>query len=259
MEGKLHAMYFSPTRTTQRVIAALTPVIGEGLGLAREDIDLTRPAAREKAYAFGKEDLLIFGFPVYAGRIPTLLESLFPKLSGSETPAVVIATYGNRDYDDALLEAKDLLTARGFVVIAAGAFIGEHSFSNILAAGRPDRDDLDIAATFAGKIVEKRRGGSPAAVSVKGNFPYRDGMAAMPFLPKTKEACTKCLACVKGCPMGVIDPADPAQVSPGCILCCACVKICPVGAKYFDAEPLAKMRARLEGNFMARKEPELFL
>ena len=63
--------------------------------------------------------------------------------------------YGNRNFDDSLVELRDLLEADGFRTVAAGAFIGEHSFSTTLAAGRPDQTDLERAARFADGILEK--------------------------------------------------------------------------------------------------------
>ena len=50
-------------------------------------------------------------------------------------------TYGNRDYEDALVELYDLALSLGLTPFAAGAFIGEHSYSTPempVAEGRPD-------------------------------------------------------------------------------------------------------------------------
>jgi len=91
-----------------------------------------------------------------------LLEETLEKLKGQGTPAVVIAVYGNRAYEDALLEGADWLEKQGFQMAAAGALIGEHSFSAALAAGRPDQDDLAQAARLGEKEAEKTLAGARA-------------------------------------------------------------------------------------------------
>ena len=65
--------------------------------------------------------------------------------SGITVTAVAVVVYGNRDYDDALLELRDWCVAHGFVPVAGAAFIGEHSYSRPdrpIAGGRPDNPDL---------------------------------------------------------------------------------------------------------------------
>lgn len=259
MNGRIYSLIFSPTHTSKQIASAVTQGIARENGMEREELDLTFPEGRGMAYAFGPEDILIFAFPVYGGRLPKLLAEELPHISGQEGAAIPIAVYGNRDFDDALIEAGDLLREAGFRVAAAAAFIGEHSFTRKLGTDRPDAQDLAAAALFGGQVAQKLAADKREDIALKGSRPYKDPMPMLPFLPKTHDSCTRCMVCVQGCPMGIIDDEDPAQVRPGCIQCSACVKFCPVDAKYFDAEPLAKSVAMLEGNFLARKEPEIFL
>lgn len=259
MEGTIYSTYFSPTHTTQKVTSHVGRVLAGQTGREMKEIDLTLPQARGTVHSFDSGDVIIFGFPVYGGRIPALMYGVLPDMRGNNTPAVVIATYGNRDYDDALLEMTNALKERGFAVIAAAAFIGEHSFSRKLAAGRPDEKDIELAGAFAQKIAAKLQEGKHGEPAIKGNIPYKDAMPALPFRPKTKDTCTKCMVCVKGCPMGIISADDPTAAGEGCIQCNACVKSCPVHAKYFDDDYLVKAAAMLEANFSARKEPEYFI
>ena len=91
--------------------------------------------------------------PVYSGRVPAVLIDCIDQFEGDGAKAVVVGVYGNRHYDDALLEAADLLGERGFKVIAAGAFIGEHSMAPRVGAGRPDADDLAVAAQFGHDVA----------------------------------------------------------------------------------------------------------
>ncbi len=58
--------YYSPTRTTQRVLAA----IAEGVGARTlTDVDLTLPDAKTRSVPQSQDDLVLLGAPVYAGRI----------------------------------------------------------------------------------------------------------------------------------------------------------------------------------------------
>ena len=60
---------------------------------------------------FGPDDLVLFGVPVYGGRIPSPAVQTLRRMQGSRTPAVLVAAYGNREYDDALLELADIAAA----------------------------------------------------------------------------------------------------------------------------------------------------
>lgn len=266
MKGTIHTLYFSPTHTSKTTAEAIAAAMAGRLELEKVSLDLTTPQAREGEHGFGREDILVFAFPVYGGRIPAMLEPCMKKLHGDNTPAVIAAVYGNRDYDDALLEAADLLLAQGFVPAAAGAFIGEHSFSYKLAAGRPNEADLEAAAQFGIQAADKISANSSAEGSVSlspaqipGNRPYKERGPAMAIAPLTKDVCTNCMICVKGCPMGIIHADDPSQVDAGCLRCFACVKSCPVHAKYFDDERIAQATAMLESKFADPKEPVFFL
>ena len=153
---------------------------------------------------------------------------------------------------------SDILSERGFKIVAAGAFIGEHSFSREVGKGRPDGSDIKIAEDFASSIAGKIAEPSKGALKIKGNRPYKQRLPMPPCAPKTLDACTNCGLCAKICPAGAIDKNNPKKISDGCLMCCACVKACPQNAKYFDSEIYLKFKAFLEENYSARKEPELF-
>ncbi len=83
---------------------------------------------------------MIFGTPVYAGRVPNLLlPYIRDKVKGNGALAVPVSLFGNRNFDDGLIELRNVLEADGFHTVAGGAFVGEHSFSRTLGAGRPGR------------------------------------------------------------------------------------------------------------------------
>ena len=49
--------------------------------------------------------------------------------------AVPVVLFGNRNFDDGLIELRNILTEDGFMPVAGGAFVGEHAFSRTLGAG----------------------------------------------------------------------------------------------------------------------------
>ena len=96
------------------------------------------PDFRRRNLSFKRGDLVFFGVPVYAGRVPNLLlPYLRESISGGGAAAVPIVSYGNRNFDDALKELAQLLERAGFFTAAGGAFVGEHAFSE--RAGRMRR------------------------------------------------------------------------------------------------------------------------
>ncbi len=273
MKKNIHTLFFSATGTTKQIVTGIAKQIAKNAGeeIAISHIDFTLPKIREKSFSFGKEDLVIAGVPVYAGRVPNVLLKFLNTIAGNGATAVAIVLYGNRHYDDALIEFKDILEADGFNFIAGGAFIGEHSFSTTLGAGRPDQQDMTIAAEFADKIYDKlKMPGEDSPVVVKGNQPYKsyyipkdqDGnpVSILKVIPKTNNDCTDCKLCSEVCPMGSIDAGDVSKITGICIKCCACIKKCPVGAKYFDDDNYLWHKTELEEKFTdTRREPEYFV
>lgn len=267
---KVHLIYFSPTGTTKKIVEAVGAQIVETKNIETvQTIDFTLPIERENAPSFKPDDLLIIGVPVYAGRVPNILLNYLNTIKGNNTPAIPIVLYGNRNYDDALIELNDLLIANGCSVIAAASFIGEHSFSKTLAKDRPDDVDLSIARSFADSICEKIEGDSSSFVNIKGNRPYRKyykpkdeadkTVDIRKVTPKTDENCIDCKICANVCPMGSIDYDDVTKMIGICIKCCACIKLCPTQSKYFDDPDYLRHKQELEAEFTKRREPELFI
>lgn len=267
----VYSVYFSPTGTTERVVAGVARELARSVNgnPAIREVDFTLPAARAQASVFEPGDLVVLGLPVYAGRVPNVLLKYLASLVGNGAHAVAVTLYGNRNYDDALVELADILGVQGFAVIAAGAFIGEHSFSKILAAARPDGDDMALVESFARQVAAKLSAGEDGVPDIAGQRPYRpyyvprdeNGQPAdiRKVKPLTSADCNGCLTCVTLCPMGSIDEVDPTLVKGVCIKCGACIKGCPTGAKYYDDEAYLRHKRELEIEFATRREPELFL
>lgn len=266
---RIRMIYFSATDTTKTVVRRIGNHLAQKWNLPVREDDFTLPAARETDIVCSADELAVVGVPVYAGRVPNkLLPYVRDCIKGNGTPAVAVVLFGNRDYDDALIELRDVLGANGFCAIAGAAFVGEHSFSDILAAGRPDEDDLQLADRFAQDIAEKLETMEqlPAQpVAVKGNIPFKPYYTpphAREYLkvkPVLNDNCTGCGLCASLCPTGAIDPQDVRQYRGACIKCGACIKKCPQHARYFDDEIYLSHKRTLEQNFMRRAQVELFL
>ncbi len=218
------------------------------------------------------DELFILGIPVYAGRVPNVLLPYLKRFKGDNTKAVIVAVYGNRHYDDALMELSQLLVSNGFDVIAGCAFIGEHAFSNVLAAGRPDTNDRLACKRFAYDIANKLKHMDSQRVDefiMPGQWPLRpyyrpvddDGVAFdfKRIVPITMATCIECGLCAEICPVQSISYLDYRTNTGICIKCCACVKHCPEGAKQFDDPNFLKHKKELEVDFFSRRSPECFL
>lgn len=254
--------WFSPTGTTGRVVEG----IARGLGADEiERFDATLPEARERSLSVAADETLVIGVPVYMGRVPALLAPWLERLEGHGGPAVCVVVYGNRAFEDALLELSDTVADHGFVPVAGGAFIGEHSFSNDeepTAVGRPDADDLDLAETFGRQIRQKLENGSALAPApIPGERPYggRTELWNVDFIA-VSDACGQCGHCAEVCPVGAIDADDPARIDQElCITCCACLKACPQQARSMKPSPVKEAAKRLNTLFSEPKQPEWFL
>ena len=231
-----------------------------------EHVNLTPPEAQTRNFEEMEDELALVGAPVYGGRIPIDAVRRLKRLKGNNTPAAIVVVYGNRAYEDALLELRDLVQSIGFRAVAGAAFIGEHSFSTAntpLAAARPDAADLRQAAAFGSRLCEALSGMTGAEqlnLELPGYFPYRERGEPSRIAPSTNETlCGMCQTCVSVCPTAAITAGDKIRTEPdACILCCACVKNCPTGARVMEEEPIKQIRKWLYEYHSERKEPEMF-
>lgn len=251
----VHLAYFSPAGTTRRSVER----VGAGLGPVEAAWDLLE-CPPEGEIVIPKDAILVAGAPVYAGRLPAVGAQRLSALRGENTPAVALAVYGNRAYEDALLELRDLLEDRGFRVIGAAAVVAQHSIFPNTAHGRPDGADLEKLDAFAAACARKGaefRGEAPA-LAVPGNRPYRKAMG-VPFRPTADDSCTGCGACARICPAGAIDPARPRESDKDkCIACAACIRVCPAHARAFRGPVYAAAEKGFALKCRARREPEFF-
>ena len=255
---KVTALYFSPTGGTQDAARRIAEGISGGdFG----DMDVTTAA---DGGAFAPGDLVVAAAPVIGGRVPSPVAERLSHIDGGGAFAVAAAVYGNRAWEDALLELKTMLESRGFRVVAAGAFIARHSIFPEFGAGRPDASDAEKTAAFASAVRAKISAApSPDAlpdVAVPGNTPYRkfDGVPMKPSVSRVK--CGRCGRCAALCPAGAISRTDPTRTdAKKCITCMRCVQECPHYARSLNPLLLAGARAALKKACGTRREPETFI
>ncbi len=258
-------VWFSPTGTTKAVVHGIAKGIDSRV---LETTDITLPQARTQPLAATENELLVIGVPVYMGRVPALLGDWLGMIQTARTPAVCVVVYGNRAYENALLELCDIVRARGCIPVAGAAFIGEHSFSSPdtpTAQGRPDTIDLDRAEQFGLKIRAKMEAIASLSampdLTVPGACPYGGSTTLwdVDFI-EVDDRCVHCGVCAEVCPQGAVDPHRSSIIDhKKCITCCACIKSCPRHARTMKPGPVMDAAQRLHSLYGERKEPECFL
>ena len=249
---KILTAYFSATFTTKRVVTLLA----EALRGETTSYDITNDPAVEPIFV-PSDTLFVVGIPVYAGRVPAMAVERLRRFRGDRTPAVVVAVYGNRHYDDAVLELHDLVSECGFRVVSAGAFIAQHSIFPKVGAARPDAMDEADIQRFAEQTRDRlERDFGP--ITLPGNRPYKVP-GGIPIWPTASRKCNGCGACAKRCPTGAIDPAAPKGVDrEKCIKCGRCIVVCPSKARHFYGIKYSLAAARFNSAFAARRANEMW-
>lgn len=281
--GKVYAVYYSAVGHTKTVTETIAGKLAECFEVPFEAMSFTLPAEREKIglKEFSPSDLVVFGVPAYAGRIPNkMLPFVQTMFRGKGTLALAVAAYGNRSVQDSLMELRNELEGHGFHTVAGAAVVTSHVMSpEVMAPGRPDEKDIADLKAFAEEAAAVIRAISeadladgifPDPVAVPGNdpvgpyyTPLQEDLKPAKFLkakPKTDpEKCDHCGICAEVCPLGSIDHQDITQTPGICIKCQACIRKCPRQAKYFDDPSLLSHIAMLESNYADRKESQFFL
>ena len=246
---------FSPTGGTR----AVAVMLGRALDPEPFRIDLTGFYADHEEVALSAEDVVIIAMPCYYGRVPVLAAERLGAVAGHGARAVVVAVYGNRAYDDELVELADLAAASGFQVVAGVAAIAEHSIVRQYAQGRPDVSDDAMLRSFAAEIAAKLARGETSQPDLPGQRPYKE-LPSGGNVPQADASCIHCGKCADFCPNGAIDPdhIETADASR-CISCMCCVSVCPVQARDIAPEARAAITEHLRDVCSVRKEPELYL
>lgn len=247
---KVVEIVFSPTGGTEKVVHIISRQWSNNavrIDLSDSQIDFTK-------CEIDKEDMVLIAMPSFGGRAPAVAIGRLKQIAGNGAKCTLVCVYGNRAYEDTLVEMEDAAKECGFKVIAAIAAVAEHSIIPQYAANRPDASDEAQLADFAGRILPK----DEVVASIPGNRPYKKGGGAG-LVPKVTKDCVQCGLCAGKCPVQAIAPATFAADSKICISCMRCVRQCPHGARKVSGVMVSAVAMAIKKACSVRKENELFL
>ncbi len=241
---------FSPTGGTEKV----AHMIGGHWSESTVKIDLSDAKTDFTQCSIDQEDQVLIAMPSFGGRAPAVAIERLKKITGNGAKCTLVCVYGNRAYEDTLVEMEDAAKESGFQVVAAVAAVAEHSIMHQYAAGRPDASDKKQLEQFAEQIAGK----TEAAVSIPGNRPYKKAGGAG-LVPKVGKSCTKCGLCAENCPVQAIDPASFTADAKKCISCMRCVKQCPEKSRSVNGAMVSIAAMAIKKACSVRKENELYM
>ena len=253
MGKRLIGIYFSATDTTRKYVRAFSDASNKEIDI---EINLADNFSAQLP-DIAPEDLVIVAAPVYGGRLPSRVSFRLKELKGNQSKAIAMVVYGNRDYDDALLELTDILSDTDFEVIGAGAFIGRHSIFPKVASSRPDNKDMRALSNFANECLRVIETGEKGELKVKGNRPYKKA-AGVPLHPSgDSEVCNRCGKCVEKCPVDAIKAEEPYLTDGSiCISCGRCIYVCPRHTRKYSGLKYKMIGSVFTAAFSKRKEAE---
>lgn len=184
---KLWQIVFSPTGGTQKAADLLCG----GLRGEPVSVDLCSSGMDFSAFRPDCGDTAVIAVPSYGGRVPAAAAQRLLKMPGGRARAVLLCVYGNRAYEDTLVELEDLAKAAGFRVAAAVAAVAEHSIARRYAAGRPDAKDAETLHGFARQIQAKLDAGGDDLPPLPGRRPYKP-LGVRRMIPQAGSRCTAC-------------------------------------------------------------------
>jgi ferredoxin len=248
---KVHAIFFSPARSTKKIVEAIASGISEELIIH----DITQGI--HKPIELTSNDIAVVGVPAFSGQVPALAAKYITQIKGNSAKAIIACAYGNCHYENTLNELSNICVEAGFIPISSGAFISRHSLFPELGKGRPDKRDLDNARQFGKKSVMHSRIMNGGELKMGDNTPGRV-QGVVPPVAKASADCNFCGRCVQACPVGAIDSHNPKKTDKkNCIACTRCIDVCPYGARKFSGLMYLITKKRFVDKHKERKEIEV--
>ena len=254
--NRVYKAVFSPTGGTEKVTDVIASVWDNDI----INIDLSDRNTDFSQYILQKNDLIIAAVPSFGGRVPATAIERLKEIKGCSCPAILIVAYGNREYEDTLIELGDTLAAEGCIAVAAVTAIAEHSISRNIAQGRPDETDIKTLRDFAIKIKDKIQNiDEIIMINLPGNRPYKP-LGTSNAIPHADKRCDKCGVCAEKCPVGAIPVDNPGKTDDKkCIACMRCIKVCHNGARKINPLVLAVINGMLKKVCGVRKDADLIM
>lgn len=252
---KIFEIIFSPTGGTEKV----ADILAEAWAEKTEKVDLSDYNVDFGEISVSEDDICIIAVPSFGGRVPEVAVERLEKIKGNNSKAVLVAVYGNREFEDTLIELEDTVVKAGFKVVAGISAIAEHSIARQFATNRPDNDDAKDLKVFVEQIKEKLNENTDNKPHFTGNRPYKEfKKSCMPQI--VDESCVNCGICAKKCPVGAISENNPAHINEEkCFSCMRCISVCPKNARKLNPAVLEGVGQRLAPVCSERKENKLYL
>lgn len=247
-------IYFTGTDTTKQYSESFAQAIPYETTL--HSLRYDKPILKK----FSHDELLVLAGPVFGGYLPSFVWEQLSNVTGSDTPVVLLAVYGARDYDNALLEMQTKLKEKGFITIGAAALVARHSIATSIAANRPDNQDKKQVQDFAKEIAQRLEDlqsiENAPEFQFKGNL---DGHPAKNPAPVVTDKCTECGICAYECPVGAIPEDKPNTTDETkCISCMRCIEYCSFEARHAPDAILQRVESFLADKADPTKPNEFF-
>lgn len=252
---KLYSLYFSPTGGTLKAARLLSSTWNCEI----TEVDLSDRKIDTGSLKFEKDDICFVSVPSFGGRVPQFIIPKLKSMTGNGCRAIIVTAFGNRAFDDTLLELKNTLEPQGFVCVGAAAAVTQHSIAPCYGTGRPDADDEKELHDFSVKLKAATESDTAAPVSVPGKYPYKETGKSL-IKPSADDKCIRCGICSSHCPVNAIPEDDPSATdSDKCISCLQCVHICPQKARHVNPDILKAVEQKLKSVCSDRKGNSLYI
>lgn len=271
----LHLIYFSPGGTTKKTVRNISKGFSN---IKTKEYDMLKKNVREQNYSFGSDDIVILGF-MTATKLFGLVEDVLNSLKGNNTPLIGVVLFGNGYYGSSLKTLKIEVEERGFKLVGAGAFIGQHTFTSSIATNRPDEKDKQIQEQFGldmynkicinkdlsfTHVLKKDWARNDWISYVKGHIADKLLSGISCTLPSSwsnlefTDTCVDCGKCERNCPTSSIVLKDKYFNPDSCIGCFSCGNNCPEDAIIYKSKKLLSSIKHIEKTRIKRREPQIF-